>query len=249
MKRTFYIITALVVFASTLQAQLMDSSKVPQVVRGKLKRMYPDARNITWANESYTQTSVIDGKTVEKELCFRAFFPHKDKYEELYFDSTALWYRDEEVDYKPLTPIVVPDGAREKVKSLFAKREDISWGYCGWQPERLKDCEYEAYINDSTVERYYYFDSDWKYKGSVVEIFWDTISIPVPAIETYIKQNFKYHEVSTLETVRGTDDAIIAIVVVLEIKEKRYNHCRLYFDEKGKLLMKPQKTWFVPGDF
>jgi len=114
MKRIIFKITVFMFCASCLHAQMIDSSKVPQVIRLKLKRMYPTATNVKWGHECYSQSIVKDTQTITRQLCFRASFPYKKEFEVLHFDSTSTWYQDDEDAGEPEDLITAPQTAIDK---------------------------------------------------------------------------------------------------------------------------------------
>ncbi len=235
-------------YATMAHAQMLDSAKVPLVIRAKLKRMYPAAANIKWGYDCYVESTTNNGKITEKRLCFRASFPHKEKFEVLYFDSTATWYRDDDEDSEPEDLIAVPQKAFDKMIAIYPAHKKIEWHYYT-NFETINGSRYDALYKDSTTYYHSCFDSNWNYTGTYIEFSGDTNTLLIHSVNTYIKENFKRSTFEFARMILDSGQNMKTFMVRLGIREGKYNTCTLEFDKNGKLIKKPKKYHVYPPDF
>jgi len=243
-----YILILFCLLATIAHAQMLDSAKVPQAIRTKLWHIYPKAVNIKWAYDCYVESTTKNGRITEKRLCFRASFPNKEKFEILYFDSTATWYRDDEEDLEPEDLINVPQKAIDKMITIYPSHKNIEWHYYT-NFETIKGSKYDALYKDSTTYYHSCFDSNWNYTGTYIEFSGDTNTLLIHIVNTYIKENFKGSSFEFARIILDSDQNLKSVMVRLGIKERKYNTCTLVFDKNGNLIKKPWKFHVYPPDF
>jgi len=234
--------------AGSLFAQEIDSAKVPQAVRAKLWQIYPDAGNVTWGYDCYTESAIVNGKSIDKKLCFRAVLINNKRSVEMYFDSSAIWYRDQEIVHDLTKFKNIPKEAKNKVAQILPDAKNITWEYAG-ESDVSEYCAYEAYNEDTAIERHLYFDSVWNYLGADIDMYGRRNLIPVESIRAYIKKKFKHSIFESMEILKDSNNNTKTIIVELGLNGWRYNHCKLSFDNNGTLLQKPLKYTVYPGDF
>src|ERR1700722_3064931 len=235
MKYNKYIVGLFCLLAAMAHAQMLDSVKVPLVIRAKLKRMYPTAANIKWGHDCYSQSMMKGTQTITRQLCFRASFPYKGKFEVIHFDSTATWYRDDDNDSEPEDLIAVPQKAFDKMIAIYPAHKKIEWHYYT-NFETINGSRYDALYKDSTTYYHSCFDSNWNYTGTYVEFSGDTNTLLIHSVNTYIRENFKRSTFEFARMILDSGQNMKTFMVRLGIKEGKYNTCTLVFDKNGKLM-------------
>ena len=227
-------------FVSALQAQKIDSAKVPQVVRTKLWRIYPKANDITWSYDCFTQSSTVNGITQERKLCFDALFRVNGQVVNMKFDSTATWYQDWNFSASK-TPVIAPQQAKDIATALIPKPDSITWMHSD-EYDLSQTCEYEAYASDSMKEYHICFDAAWKFLGTVTLTWnYDSTIITVDKINKYIHHKFRLSKFMFAQVTKEADGTIKEVSVEIKVRGVWYNRCWLKFDGNGNLIDRPVK--------
>ena len=219
-------------------AQEIDSTKVPQAVRAKLWLIYPKATDVSWSRDCHTQTATVSGVIVQRQLCFQAFLKDSGHSVIMNFDSTATWYNDwpHIVNDEPRN---VPQQAKDKVASLVPPKMEISWEHS----EEIDSAKYAAtvYSQDTAIEFNLYFDSAWRYLGQVINVYGDSILVPIHTINNYIRKHYKHSTFVSADITKDANGTITLVSVIIKFKRRRRDLWSLTFDGKGSLLEPPTK--------
>lgn len=242
MKRLLFISTLFV--TSALYAQVLDSNQVPLAVRHKLHIIYPHVISVSWSHDEVSIEGFVNGVKTLRILSFRATATDGKNTYVAYFDSTGQWYEDRGQGYPPEIPITPPESAVKKVAEVMPYHKELSWE-SNDMPYYHAEYEADAFKNDSDedveIEYKCYFDSLWQYMGWSIELYNDTALIPVHAINTYVRKQYKNIEFADATINMDKDGAITQVEVVLELKRGHYNMRILDFNGQGKLTKKPKK--------
>lgn len=225
-----------------LNAQVLDSNQVPLAVRHKLHIIYPHVIFVSWSHDEVSIEGFVNGVKTARILSFRAAATDGQNTYIAYIDSTGQWYEDRGRVPPPETLVTPPESAVKKVAGVMPYHKELSWSYSD-DLDYHAEYEADAFKNDSDedVEYRCYFDSLWQYMGWSIELYNDTALIPVHAINTYVRKQYKNIEFADATINMDKDGAITQVEVVLELKRGHYNMRILDFNGQGKLTKKPKK--------
>lgn len=240
MKDIIILLLLLPGFSPITNAQSIDSSKVPVVVKTKLKKLYPVASGILWAFDTYF---ISWNHTNDSHLySYLATFSNNNDDITLYIDSTGGRYIATEN-----TRLEIPEFILNKFAALYPAERKARW-WKGDDYDDMRNAAFVACFDDSGKNYVTGFDSAGNFTSGRIT-YEDSALLP-PPVKQYIKKHFSRYSLTFANEYIIQDPTDETSFLVIRIhKEDPVHYYSLTFNKALKLLHKKKNRIRTTIDF